>query len=176
MSSEDLSDSENTDKKVKKICCKDCGKKFSYHQGLYTHRKSGVCKKTRTNMINTIDYLEKLKINMDELIICDDINLVFKYVFKANDYNTLPFIIHDKKKKCIRILVDNEKYVNDKDYVYLVSFLNNIRYKIIKLINKSKLANDSEDSCTNELTFLNVMLKDFDVKLVLKHLLNATCE
>jgi hypothetical protein len=172
-SSEDFSDSE---KKTKKIICKECGKLFAYHQGLYTHRKSGVCKKTRTSMTNSVNYLENIKININEIIECDDINKVYKYIFKLNDYNTLPFIIHDKKKKCVRFLVDDDKYVNDKDYVYLNSFLNNIRTKVIRLINKSKLYSDNPDSCTKELTFLGVMLGDFNIKEILKMILNVTCD
>ena len=88
----------------------------------------------------------------------------------------MPFVIHDKKKKCVRFLVDDDKYVNDKDYVYLNSFLNNIRNKVIRLINKSKLYSDSEDSCSKELIFLGVMLKEFNIKEILKMILNATCD
>ena len=172
-SSEDFSDNE---KKTKKIICKDCGKLFAFHQGLYTHRKSGVCKKTRTSMTNSINYLENIKIDINEIIECDDINKVYKYIFKLNDFNTLPFVIHDKKKKCVRFLVDDDKYVNDKDYIYINSFLNNIRTKVIRLINKSKLYSDSEDSCTKELVFLGVMLKDYNLKEILKMILSATCE
>ena len=175
MSSSD-GDFSDTEKKSKKIICKDCGKLFAYHQGLYTHRKSGVCKKTRTSMTNSVNYLENIKIDITEIIECDDINKVYKYIFKLNDYNTLPFIIHDKKKKCVRFLVDDDKYVNDKDYVYLNSFLNNIRTKVIRLLNKSKLYSDNEDSCTKELVFLGVMLKDFNIKEILKLILNATCD
>jgi len=172
-SSEDFSD---TEKKAKKIICKDCGKLFAYHQGLYTHRKSGVCKKTRTSMTNSVNYLENILIDINEIIECDDINKVYKYIFKLNDYNTLPFIIHDKKNKYVRFLVDDDKYVNDKDYVYLNSFLNNIRTKVIRLINKSKLYSDSEDSCTKELKFLSVMLGEFNIKEILKMILSATCD
>jgi len=127
-------------------------------------------------MTNSVNYLDNIKIDINEIIECDDINKVYKYIFKLNDFNTLPFVIHDKKKKCVRFLVDDDKYVNDKDYIYINSFLNNIRTKVIRLINKSKLYSDSEDSCTKELVFLGVMLKDYNIKEILKMILSATCE
>jgi hypothetical protein len=174
MSSSDNDFSDSGEKNFKKICCKDCGKKFSYHQGLYTHRKSGVCKKILSTMMNSIDYIDNLKIDIEELKLCDDINIVYKLLFKNNDYNKLPFIIHDKKRKHIRFLVNKDKYVNDKDYSHFISFLNKIRYIIIRQINKTKLYSSNPDKCSDNLIFLNVILGDFDVKQILKLVLSAT--
>ncbi len=164
------SSSDNSDSDCnlrKKITCENCGKSFSYHQGLYTHKKSKSCKQLVSEMINSKNYINTLDINMNELILCDDINKVFKYLFKHNNYNRLPFIIYDKKRKLIRFLTDDNQYIIDKDYVLIENFLNKIRYMIIKKINKSKLADGDENTCSDELKFLSVMLSDFNIKNIL---------
>jgi len=175
MSNSCSSGSDNEEKKVKKICCKACGKKFSYHQGLYTHKKSGVCRKTFDDMINVNKYIDNFSVDINNIIDCDDINKVFKYVFKQNDYNKLPFRIYDKKRKLIRILIEDDKYVNDKDYYQFERFLNKVRYIIMRHIDKNKMAT-MDDSTSKELIFLNTMLGDFDVKIVIGFVLSATTD
>ena len=129
-------------------------------------------------MNTSVKYLENVKINIDELIEFDNIIDVYKHIFKLNNYNTLPFIITDKKKKSIRFLENEENYINDKNYVYLNCFLNCIRNKVIRLIDKSKLYSNSnkDGDFSKELYFLNIILKDFDVKTILKIILTETTE
>lgn len=165
-----MSNSDSDDKKIK---CKYCNKVFAYHQGLYTHKKSKACSQFVSTMINSKLYIDTLQINMEELIMCDDINNVFKYLFKHNNYDRLPFIIYDKKRKLIRFLQDENQYIIDKHYSLLESFLNKIRYLIIKQIDKSKLNDGGEFSSSKELTFLNVMLSDFDIKIILTLILQS---
>jgi hypothetical protein len=168
------SDNSDTDCKLsKKIKCENCGKSFSYHQGLYTHKKSKSCKQLVANMVNSKKYINTLEINMNELILCDDINKVFKYLFKHNQYDRLPFIIYDKKRKLVRFLTDDNQYIIDKDYVIIENFLNKIRYMIIKQINKDKLADGDENTSSNELKFLSVMLSDFNIKNIMTLILQG---
>ena len=157
----------NSDSDDKKIRCERCDKVFAYHQGLYTHRKSKACSQFVSTMINSKQYIDTLEINIDELMLSDDIHKVFKYLFKHNNYNRLPFIIYDKKRKLIRFLVDENQYIIDKHYTLIESFLNKIRYLIIKKINKSNLTGGGDSDSSQELKFLNVMLRDFDIKSIL---------
>ena len=173
-SCEEYEDSENENKKIiKKICCKDCGKQFSYHQGLYTHKKSGVCTGGIEGMINTQQYLDEIKIDINEIIEIDNINSVYKHIFKTNNYDKLPFRIYDKKRRLIRILVE-DKYKIDNDYKQLQIFLSRIRMIIIRKINKKNMLKSSGDIVCLEMSFLNTMLSDYDHKFILSNILEST--
>ena len=174
--SDSYDNSDNSDcdyKPSKKIQCENCNKTFSYHQGLYTHKKSKSCKQIVKNMVNAKQYIDTLNINMQELFLADDINKAFKYLFKHNKYDRLPFVIYDKKRKLVRFLTDDNQYIIDKDYVLLENFLNKIRYMIIKQINKDKLADGDENTSSNELKFLSVMLSDFNIKNIMTLILQG---
>jgi hypothetical protein len=163
------SSDEEGEKKI--VCCSNCGKKFSFHQGLYTHKKSGVCKKMVSDMINTTKYLETIKINIDKYKCVSSIEEILNMVFEENDYDRLPVRITDRRRKTIRILGDDEKYIKDHSHTRFSLFLSKIRMLLIKKIDMSGILKGKDDT----IEFLGILTKDINVNKIIELIDIATC-
>ena len=149
------SSDEEGEKKI--VCCSNCGKKFSFHQGLYTHKKSGVCK--------------KMVINMENYKCVSSVEEILNMVFEENDFDRLPVRITDRRRKTIRIFDDNEKYIKDHSYTRFNLFLSKIRMLLIKKIDMSGILKGKDDT----IEFLGILTKDIKVNKIIELIDSATC-
>ena len=156
----DNSDNSNSDNETNckpRFKCANCDKSFSFNQGLYKHIKSGACAGIKIEL-NTDEYLEMLKIDIENYMDYDNVNEIIFSILKSNDLDKLPFIVSNRKLKYIRIKIGDE-CKTDNLHSKINNFFNAIRLKVIKLIDKNKLlkGNDEADKI---ISFLNIMLKD----------------
>tara|TARA_R110000803_G_scaffold5757_1_gene18993 strand:+ start:65 stop:568 length:504 start_codon:yes stop_codon:yes gene_type:complete len=165
------SSSEDEDIEKKGVCCSNCGKKFSYHQGLYTHRKSGVCKKMVKDMINVKTYIDNLVINIDEYKCFLTFEEILNKIFENNDFDKLPFRITDRKRKSIRVLDEDDKYMKDHSYTQFNLFISKIRMLLIRKLDMSGILKGND----SVIEFLSILTRDVSIPKVINLIDNATC-